>query len=184
MGFAGYQRDNKGVCHQCSGAGKFFTAADATPCATCKSNCLTCATKTTCNQCQPGFYKDGKGDCLACGVKNCATCTAGTHATLCTACKGKYAISADKKSCSNQCDAHATACTDAWTVATCDTAKRYYKSSYNRCVYCDIPPKTDLSGPNHAAKGNKNWFTGKACVQCDPNANGCTAWDKTTTCAT
>lgn len=167
---AGFSRDNKGVCHACTGAGKWFDPADGS-CTACKANCASCSSKTACNLCASGYYKDSSGNCGKCSVTNCAACAAGTHTTLCSACFGKYAISTDKKSCSSQCDAHATGCTDANNAASCDTAKKYFKSGGNRCVYCNVDLTKQTANTN---KGTLFWDAANGrCWTCDPNADGC-----------
>lgn len=181
----GFQLAANGNCVACAGVNQFFTAAGNGACATCDANCVSCASATQCaaNSCKSGYYVDNNGKCGKCGVANCATCAQGTAATICTACAGKYFKNVAGTSCSIQCDAHATSCTDQWAAAGCDEAKRYYLSTAKRCVYCDVPAKVG-GGADNAKKGNQYFWDGTYCTHCDPNADGCTASTSSTQCKT
>lgn len=175
----GYQRAANGNCVACAGPlkGVFFTATAAGSCASCGANCGTCATATTCLTCSSGFVVDGNGKCQQCTVGQCATCDLNTRTTLCTSCKGKYAISTDKKSCAKQCDAHATSCKDANKAQTCDTKNKYYLSTSGRCLYCDV------ANAGATTKGNM-FFDGTYCGTCDKHAVGCATLFIPADCAT
>jgi hypothetical protein len=115
-------------------------------------------------------------------VANCGNCN--TSKDLCDTCQTKYAPATDKKSCSNQCDAHCLQCTNSHSCATCDVAKNYYRADSGRCVYCAVPYKADKSGPDNGKAGNTYFFdkTNGYCAICDKNANGCASKSSAAAC--
>lgn len=190
----GYEiKDDKKACFKCD-ANVFTNKAKGT-CDSCTvSHCAKCSATGagTCDACKSGYVLNGN-KCEQCTITNCASCAFNTRTTECTACEGKYArqkipnagTNAVKHKCDALCDAHATACGDAYSATACDTKKNYYLAG-GRCVYCNLKMKdaTVAKAGTATTAGNQYLTADGICSTCDKDADGCAGSTSASKCKT
>lgn len=80
------------TCLDCNTTANYFINANST-CSICTAtNCVNCASLTTCKVCVTGYGVNSSGICSTCPIDNCATCY---NLTACKVCSGAYLLMAN-----------------------------------------------------------------------------------------
>jgi len=104
-------------------------AAQSNPC----SNCLNCTAAQICTDCNPGFFVDQAGQCIACSP-NCETCV---DANTCSVCLDEYTLNSNNVCVHNLlCPANCSVCSDNTTCTTC--LDGFYLAPNSVCQACPI----------------------------------------------
>jgi len=169
------------ACTECLSG--FFIEAAGT-CTSCGDNCEVCASTTTCETCDSGYFLDiDTGMCVGCPSR-CASCSNGDSCTLCNADSYKDANGACKS-----CPANAAACSynagqDVVKVSSCD-GKFVKNEDEDACLSCpDECSSCVLDGTDAICSScNTAYFLdGDVCTSCVGFCDDCPDDVECTTC--
>jgi hypothetical protein len=155
---------------------------DGLLCYVCDDNCACCNSKSTCEDCKPGYFLKKDSKCEKCEVTNCAMCNS-YDGTVCSVCASTYVlyregaqcilantcIDSNKKILSgdlNSCYDCPTDCSTCCENLECNTCPTGTGLLNGRCILCAHLPGYFLSN-GICAKCKENCRFCKSSTECE-----------------